>query len=88
MPNLVLEALPPYVFGKLNEKDSATHGYDPRLTKQLNAIFIANGPSFKNKLVIEPFNNIDIFPMILSILNIELPKNIDADPNILLPIIK
>lgn len=88
MPNLVLEALPPYVFGKPREKGNATHGYDPKLTKQLNAIFIANGPSFKSNLVIEAFENIHVFPMILSILNIESSKKVDASQNVLLPIIK
>ncbi|WP_077342044.1 ectonucleotide pyrophosphatase/phosphodiesterase [Pseudocolwellia agarivorans] len=86
MPNVVLEVLPPYVFGKPREKGNATHGYNPKLTSELDAIFIANGPSFKKGLIIEPFENIYVFPMMLSLLGLELPENNDADKNILLPI--
>ncbi len=88
MPNLILEVLPPYVFGKPREKGVATHGYDPKMTSELNAIFIANGPSFKKGLVIEPFKNIYVFPMMLSLLGLETPAGTDADQNILLPILK
>jgi len=100
MPNIVIEALPPYVFGKkktaLPPYDSgkqkklgnATHGYDPRFTSQLNAIFIANGPSFKKQLTIEPIENIHIFPMLLSLFDIEPPLNIDANKEVLLHIIQ
>lgn len=70
------------------KKGKATHGYDPKLTKHLNAIFIANGPSFKNNMIIEAFENIHVFPMILSILNIESSKRVDARQSVLLPIIK
>ncbi|XPF94800.1 ectonucleotide pyrophosphatase/phosphodiesterase [Colwellia sp. RE-S-Sl-9] len=87
MPNVILEVLPPYVFGKPREKGNATHGYDPKLTSELNAIFIANGPSFKEGLVIEPFENIYIFPMMLSLLGIDLQPDADAHQNILLPIL-
>ena len=88
MPNLVLEVLPPYVFGKPRDKAGATHGYDPKMTSELNAIFIANGPSFKKGLVIEPFKNIYVFPMMLSLLGLETPAGTDADQNILLPILE
>lgn len=88
MPNLVLEVLPPYVFGKPREKGNATHGYDPKFTSELNAIFIANGPNFKEDLVIEPFENIYVFPMILSLLGLDVPQNINANKNVLLPILK
>lgn len=88
MPNVVLEVLPPYVFGKPREKGNATHGYDPKFTSELNAIFIANGPSFKEGLLIEPFENIYVFPMMLSLLGLDVPQGINANKNVLLPILE
>jgi len=88
MPNLVLEVLPPYVFGKPRGKAGATHGYDPKMTSELNAIFIANGPSFKKGIEIEAFENIHVFPMMLSLLGMEVPEGTDADQNVLLPILE
>jgi len=88
MPNIIIEAVPPFTFGTPKEKGRATHGYDPKLSNELSAIFIANGPSFKNNVSIESFENIHILPMILSLYDIETPKNIDGNKNVLYPILK
>jgi len=87
IPNLILEALPPYIFGEPRENSKATHGYDVKLNSALDAIFIANGPDFKQNFEVEPFENIYVFPMILSLLGLEPPENVDAVNNILLPVL-
>jgi len=99
MPNVVLESLPPYVFGKSaralapyaakkeRRKKGATHGFHPKHTSELNAIFIANGPSFKEGLVINSFQNIYVFPLLLTVLGIDIPEDVNANTNILLPIL-
>ena len=55
-----------------------THGYDNQL-KSMSALFIANGPAFKNGIVTEPFENVNIYPMITHILGIIPSNNIDGN---------
>jgi alkaline phosphatase D len=57
-----------------------THGYDNQL-KSMHALFIAQGPAFKNNIVTEPFENVNIYPMIAHILGIDPSKKIDGNLN-------
>ena len=56
------------------------HGYDNQL-KSMHALFIAQGPAFKNDTVTEPFENVNIYPMIAHILGINPSKKIDGNLN-------
>ncbi|GAB1294989.1 Ectonucleotide pyrophosphatase/phosphodiesterase family member 3 [Apodemus speciosus] len=40
-----------------------THGYDNEF-KSMEAIFLAHGPSFKEKAVVEPFENIEVYNLL------------------------
>ena len=53
------------------------HGYDNQ-NKDMHAIFYAYGPAFKNGYKHHSINNIDLYPLICKILNIE-PAEIDGD---------
>ena len=55
-----------------------THGYDNQL-KSMHALFIANGPAFKKGITVRPFENVNIYPLICKILNINPNKNIDGN---------
>ena len=55
-----------------------THGYDNQL-KSMHALFIAKGPSFVSGEIVPPFENINIYPLICHILNINPSKNIDGN---------
>jgi len=55
-----------------------THGYDNQL-KSMHALFIANGPAFKKGITVPPFENVNIYPLICQILNIDPNKNIDGN---------
>jgi len=55
-----------------------THGYDNQL-KSMHALFIANGPAFKKGIKVPPFENVNIYPLICHILNIDPNKNIDGN---------
>jgi alkaline phosphatase D len=57
-----------------------THGYDNQL-KSMHALFIAQGPAFKNNIVTEPFENVNIYPMIAHILDIDPSTKIDGNLN-------
>ena len=57
-----------------------THGYDNQL-KSMHALFIAQGPAFKKGVISEPFENVNIYPMISEILGIIPSENIDGNLN-------
>ncbi|MBT3253452.1 MAG: alkaline phosphatase family protein [Candidatus Marinimicrobia bacterium] len=49
------------------------HGYDPRL-KDMHAIFYASGPAFKHGYVHPTVENVNIYPLIAKILNLNPAK--------------
>uniref|UniRef100_A0A9L0J5P7 Ectonucleotide pyrophosphatase/phosphodiesterase family member 3 n=2 Tax=Equus TaxID=9789 RepID=A0A9L0J5P7_EQUAS len=51
-----------------------THGYDNKF-KSMEAIFLAHGPSFKEKTEIEPFENIELYNLICDLLHIQPAPN-------------
>ncbi len=55
-----------------------THGYDNQL-KSMHALFIAKGKSFKKNILVPPFENVNIYPLICHILDIKPNKNIDGN---------
>ena len=58
------------------------HGYDPYLVKEMNGIFYAQGPNVKSGVVIPPFENIHLYPLIARILKLTIPE-IDGDGKVL-----
>lgn len=54
------------------------HGYDTN-DKDMHGIFYANGPSFKRSITIKSLKNIHIYPLMCTILGLEIPDNIDGD---------
>ena len=49
--------------------EKGAHGYDNH-DPLMGALFIANGPAFRNGLVIPPFPNVDIYPLMTKLLGI------------------
>jgi predicted AlkP superfamily pyrophosphatase or phosphodiesterase len=45
------------------------HGYD-NAAPDMGALFIAEGPAFKTGLTIPPFENVDVYPLMISLLGI------------------
>ena len=83
--DLLLMPKPPYTFGKHGKpihKGSSTHGYDPADCPEMGAIFYANGPAFMSNAKVDSFENVDIYPLISTILNLEYnPNEIDGSLN-------
>lgn len=63
------------------------HGYDPKY-KDMQGIFYASGPAFKNAYEIPSIKNIHIYPLMCHILGLEIPKDIDGDLNEIKSILK
>jgi predicted AlkP superfamily pyrophosphatase or phosphodiesterase len=63
------------------------HGFSSAF-KDMHGIFFAKGPRIKEGLIINPFQNIHIYPIICEILNLPIPENIDGKLDVLKPILK
>ncbi|MCS5489880.1 ectonucleotide pyrophosphatase/phosphodiesterase [Algoriphagus limi] len=63
------------------------HGYSPDF-QEMQGIFYAKGPQIKKGLVIEPFENYHIYPLICQILGLPVPNGIDGKLEVLAPILK
>ena len=48
------------------------HGYDPSGMKSMRAIFYAEGPQISPGVTVEPFENVDVYPLIAKILGLEI----------------
>ena len=80
IPDLIVEAIPPYTFADENSyKGKGTHGYDATLNSDLNAIFIANGPSFKQGITLGKIQNVDIFALLIKIMHLQEPVGMTSD---------
>lgn len=62
------------------------HGYDNQL-ESMRALFIARGAAFKNGLIIEPFENVEIYNVMAKILNLKPAAN-DGDLSRVSPMLK
>jgi predicted AlkP superfamily pyrophosphatase or phosphodiesterase len=54
-----------------------SHGFDNRL-ESMRAIFIARGPAFKKAIVVEPFENVDVYNIMTGVLGLK-PANNDGN---------
>lgn len=63
-----------------------SHGYDPALPS-MRALFVARGPSFRAGATIEPFDNVDVYPLLTRLLGIRPAPN-DGDIAPLLPALR
>ncbi|WP_303638430.1 alkaline phosphatase family protein [Stenotrophomonas tuberculopleuritidis] len=54
--------------------DRGSHGYDPDLPS-MRAVFLASGPSFRQGLVIDGFDNVDVYPLLAHLLQVPAAPN-------------
>ncbi len=79
----------PKIFLEKGRKTSVgKHGYDPRIVPEMKAIFFAWGSAFKNNLIIDEFENVNVYPLIAEILNLKIDEKIDGKLKMLKPILK
>ena len=73
----------PKVFNLSSRKlNPGSHGYDPSLVKDMLATFYAWGPAFKNHLEIPAFENVNVYPIVTSILGLNYTEKIDGTNDI------
>ena len=60
---------------------------EARACRRVRAVFIAHGPAFRSGAVIEPIDNVDVYPLLVRLLGIPAADN-DGDPEALLPALR
>jgi len=53
----------------------------------MHAIFLAKGPRLPSGVMIGEINNVEVYPLMMEILGLSLPDNIDTKGNQLLPLL-
>lgn len=85
--DIVLIADSPYYFS--NHKASpGAHGYDPYQYPDMNATFMAWGPQIKPNTRVEKFENIHIYPLMTTLLDLNHKNKIDGDDRMVKQILK
>ena len=51
------------------------HGYDPTVCKEMQTIFFARGPAFKRGVTMEPFESVNVYPLLAHLLGIKPKPN-------------
>lgn len=59
------------------------HGYNPKTTPEMKAVFYAWGPAFKQHLQINEFQNINVYPLVAEILGLTIKQPIDGKLKVL-----
>ena len=83
---LVVEAQAPYAIRlrqMTGDLSAAAHGYDPRRFPEMQGIFYAKGPALIEETEIPSFENVHIYPLIMELLGLGIPEEIDGDLSVL-----
>lgn len=72
--------------GRLPGTTRGSHGYDPA-DPAMRALFIAQGPAFKRGAELAPFDNVDVYPLLVKLIGVE-PRASDGEIEPLLPALK
>ena len=73
---------------KGKKKYGGNHGYDPKLVPEMKATFFAWGPAFNSHLVIDEFENVNVYPVVAEILDLKINQKIDGKLKTLKPFLK
>ncbi|HXM63147.1 MAG TPA: hypothetical protein VN950_19955, partial [Terriglobales bacterium] len=55
------------------------HGYDATKMPEMKAIFVASGPDIRAGVTLEPFENVNVYPLIAKILGLDI-ANLKTGP--------
>lgn len=80
-PYLIRATVPPPT-GRVENPPMGEHGYNPYEMTSMRAIFFAEGPDIRAGVTVKPFENVNVFPVVVKILGLDSPK-IDGSLNVL-----
>jgi len=79
----------PKIFLEKGKKTSAgKHGYNPRTVPEMKATFLVWGPEFKNDLIIDEFQNVNVYPLVADILELKVDQPVDGRLKVLKKVLK
>jgi alkaline phosphatase D len=91
---IVIATTPAYIraheglmFGDPPNTDPGQHGYDPYVVPEMKGIFYAMGPDIRSGVVVKPFENVNVYPLIAKILGLRT-GTIDGKLRVLQGILK
>lgn len=74
----------PKIFLEKGKTTSAgKHGYNPRKTPEMKAVFYTWGNVFRNHIEINEFQNVSVYPLVAEILGLKISEPIDGKASIL-----
>jgi predicted AlkP superfamily pyrophosphatase or phosphodiesterase len=59
---------------KWDKNHPGGHGYDPA-DPSMDALFVAAGPAFRRGVTLEPFDNVDVYPLLAKLAGVKPEKN-------------
>ena len=65
---------------------AGSHGYAPE-DPSMRAVFVADGPAFRHGAVLPPFDNVDVYPLLMRLLGVP-PQANDGDAETLQPALR
>ena len=80
------DMLPREAIARRTARTRGSHGYDPALPS-MRALFVASGPAFRRGVTLQPFANVDVYPLLARLLGMRPAPN-DGDIAPLLPALR
>ncbi|HTV15369.1 MAG TPA: ectonucleotide pyrophosphatase/phosphodiesterase [Acidobacteriaceae bacterium] len=62
--------------------ETGNHGFDPFMMPDMKAVFYAEGPDIRRGVALQPFENVNVYPLIVKILGLTSPP-VDGSLNVL-----
>ena len=90
-PDVIIEGISGHAVLSRAEKGEGIHPGDhgwPPESADMHGFFVAHGPAFKQGLSIGPVRNVDVYPLMLSVLSLEAPEQIDGNAQALSGVLK
>lgn len=82
--DLIALAQPPAIILKSPKPVyGGTHGYDPKKYQDMHAAFYIEGPNIMKNLRLEPFENVNVYPLVADLLGLEIKLKIDGQQEII-----
>ena len=50
------------------------HGYDVTRMPEMKALFVAAGPDIRHGVALQPFENVNVYPLVAQILGLDMTK--------------
>ena len=80
-PSLI-RATSPSTTGHAESSPMGEHGYNPYEMTSMRALFVAKGPDIRPGVTVKPFENVNVFPAVAKMLELDAPKT-DGSLNVL-----